>query len=165
MPNELMPNTVSRRAALIGAASVALSALGLPAPWAGPASATEIFTDIVRGVGAGGHDAVAYFSVGRPVAGSAEITHSWNGAVWRFSSAANRDAFAAAPERYAPAYGGHCAWAASQGYKAKGDPRNWKIVGGRLFLNYNASVHRTWEADIQGFITAADGNWSALRQK
>lgn len=160
-----MPNTVLRRAALIGIAAAGLTALGFLVPSIGSASGKEVFTDIVRGVGAGGHDVVAYVNAGRPIVGSAQITHSWNGAVWRFSSIGNRDAFAASPERYAPAYGGHCSWAASQGYKAKGDPKNWKIVGGRLFLNYNADVQATWETDIPGFIMAADGKWPTLRQQ
>ncbi|MGL4439853.1 MAG: YHS domain-containing (seleno)protein [Bosea sp. (in: a-proteobacteria)] len=160
-----MPATVVRRAALIGIGVAGLTALGLSVSWILPVAGSEIFTDLVRGVGAGGYDVVAYFSAGRPVAGSAQITHPWNGAVWRFSNMANRDAFAAAPERYAPAYGGHCSWAAAQGYKAKGDPNNWKIVGGRLFLNYNADVQKTWETNIPGFIASADSNWPGLRQK
>jgi hypothetical protein len=160
-----MPITLVRRAALIGIGVTGLSALGLSGPWISTVAGSEIFTDIVRGVGAGGHDVVAYFNAGRPVAGSAQITHVWNGATWRFSTTANRDAFAAAPERFAPAYGGHCSWAAAQGYKAKGDPKNWKIVDGRLFLNYNADVQKTWETNIPSFITSADGNWPGLRQK
>ena len=64
-----------------------------------------------------GTDPVAYFTEGRPVAGDRGITHDWNGATWRFSSAENRDLFAASPEKYAPQYGGYCAWAVSQGYR------------------------------------------------
>lgn len=160
-----MSDTVLRRAALIGIAVAGLTASGLSGRWISPASGSEVFTELVPGVGAGGHDVVAYFNAGRPVAGSEHITQSWNGAVWRFSSVANRDAFAAMPERYAPAYGGHCSWAAAQGYKAKGDPKNWKIVGGRLFLNYNADVQQKWDADIPGFVAAADRHWPSLRQK
>jgi hypothetical protein len=161
----IMPNTNTRRTTLILIGTAGLSALGLTGAWIAPASASEVYTDIIRGTGAGGFDVVAYVNAGRPVQGSAQITHVWNGALWRFAHVANRDAFAAAPERFAPAYGGHCAWAAAQGYKAKGDPRNWKIVGGRLFLNYDAHVQRTWETDIPGFIASADGQWLALRQK
>ncbi len=160
-----MSNTVMRRAALFGLAAAGLAALGLSGSLVSPVSGSEIFTGLVSGTGAGGHDVVAYFNVGRPVAGSERITYAWNGANWRFTSTANRDAFAAAPERYAPAYGGHCSWAAAQGYKAKGDPQNWKIVGGRLFLNYNADVQKNWEANIPGFIASADGHWPELRQK
>ena len=160
-----MPNTNTRRAALILIGTAGLGALGLNGAWIAPANGSEVFTDLVRGTGAGGFDVVAYVNAGRPVQGSAQITHVWNGASWRFANSANRDAFAAEPERFAPAYGGHCSWAAAQGYKAKGDPRNWKIVGGRLFLNYDANVQKTWETDIPGFIASADGNWPSLRQK
>ncbi len=55
----------------------------------------------------GGYDTVAYFTVGKPVKGSKEFTHQWNGASWLFSSAGNRDLFKAAPEKYAPQYGGY----------------------------------------------------------
>lgn len=152
----MTPFPTTRRNAL-------LLALGLAA-WSpsGPARAGEIHTRGLSSTAAGGHDVVAYFTEGRPVPGEARFTHHWRGAAWRFSSAANRDAFAAGPERYAPAYGGHCAWAAAQGYRAAGDPRHWRIIDGRLFLNFNAEVHRNWERDIPGFIRAADGEWPRL---
>jgi YHS domain-containing protein len=106
-----------------------------------------------------GTDPVAYFTEGRPVEGSSDFTHEWNGATWRFSSEENRATFAASPEKYAPQYGGYCAWAVSQGYTASTDPEAWKIVDGKLYLNYNKSVQQTWEGDIPGNIAAADGNW------
>ena len=134
-----------------------VAASGLSA-LAGP----EIFTGTLSSIAAGGHDVVAYFSEGRPVPGTPQFAHRWKGATWHFASAASRDAFAAAPERYAPAYGGHCSWAASQGYRASGDPRQWRIVDGRLFFNYDARVHRTWLTDIAGFIRAADRNWPTI---
>ena len=48
------------------------------------------------GIAVDGSDVVAYFTQGQHVAGDADITHDWNGVTWRFSSTANRDAFAAA---------------------------------------------------------------------
>ena len=69
------------------------------------------------------------------------------------------DLFAADPEKYAPQYGGYCAWAVSQGYTASTDPEAWKIVDGKLYLNYSKSVQQTWEQDIPGNIAAGDGNW------
>jgi YHS domain-containing protein len=125
----------------------------------------DIYTGLLSRTGAGGHDVVAYFREGRPVRGLSRFSHSWRGATWRFASEANRDAFAANPEAFAPAYGGHCAWAAAQGYRAKGDPEHWRIVDGRLFLNYNADVQQTWEKDIPGFISAGDAKWTATRLK
>ncbi len=129
------------------------------------AEASEVYTGLLSRTGAGGHDVVAYFREGRPVEGTSRFTHPWKGATWRFASAENRDAFAADPEKFAPAYGGHCAWAAAQGYKAKGDPQHWRIVNGRLFLNYDAEVQQRWEQDIPGFISAADATWALTSTK
>jgi hypothetical protein len=153
----------SRRWLMVGLAFAGLATVAARINSANASS--EIYVGSIPDVGASGFDVVAYVRQGRATEGSSTITHPWRGVIWRFASAANRDAFAAAPERYAPAYGGHCSWAAAQGYKAKGDPQNWKIVGGRLFLNYNSEVQQKWETDIPGFISSADGNWQTLRQK
>jgi hypothetical protein len=122
----------------------------------------KLFTELVPGVAVGGRDPVAYFVDGRPRAGSPDITAAHGGATWRFVSAENRAAFLADPAKYAPQFGGHCSWAASQGYLAKGDPEQWRIVGGKLYLNYNASIHRRWERDIPGFIRKGEANWPKI---
>ena len=108
---------------------------------------------------------MAYFTEGKPVEGKRDITWSWKGVTWRFSSAKNRDAFKADPEAYAPQYGGHCAWAVSEGYTAKGDPRHWKVVNGKLYLNYNAKVQSDWERDVPGLVAKGDRNWPAVLRK
>jgi YHS domain-containing protein len=77
-----------------------------------------------------GYDPVAYHTQGKPVPGSAELTHQWNGATWRFANAEHRDLFAADPERYAPRYGGYCAYGTSQGYKVSTQPEAFAIVDG-----------------------------------
>lgn len=130
----------------------------------GPALAgkAEIYTGLVSNTAVGGYDPVAYFTEGRPVAGSRQFTYRWKGATWRFANTANRDAFAASPAKYAPQYGGYCAWAVSEGYTAKGDPNVWKIVSGRLYLNYSPGVQRQWSADIPGNIARADKNWPGV---
>jgi YHS domain-containing protein len=120
-------------------------------------AATPVFAE--RGIALGGTDAVAYFTQGRAVAGLARHTFSWRGATWRFANEANRDAFAADPEKYAPQYGGFCAWAVAQGYHAPTDRNAWKIVDGKLYLNYDRSIQRRWEGDVPGNISKADGNW------
>lgn len=132
----------------------------LPSP--AEARATEIQTAPFSNLALGGHDAVAYFEAGRPVRGSADHATTWKGAEFRFVSAGNLAKFRAEPARYAPKYGGYCAWAVSQGYLAKGDPRHWRIVGGRLYLNYDGAVQKRWEADIPGFIAKADSNWPGV---
>lgn len=141
--------------------ATAFAALGLPAASA-HAGQAPVYTGVFSNVAVSGHDPVAYFTEGRPVEGDKRFTFRYLGAEWRFASPANRDAFVAAPEKYAPQYGGYCAWAVSQGYTASGDPRFWKIVDGRLYLNYDADVQKKWEADIAGFIRQADGHWPAV---
>jgi YHS domain-containing protein len=112
-----------------------------------------------------GYDVVAYFTDGKPVEGSKSITAEQEGAVYRFASEEHRRLFLADPDKYLPAYGGYCAWAVSQNSTAGIDPTAWKIVDGRLYLNYNDEVQQKWLADIPGFIAAADRNWPGLRDK
>ncbi|MEO0430932.1 MAG: YHS domain-containing (seleno)protein [Cyanobacteria bacterium J06656_5] len=114
------------------------------------------------GVAIGGADPVAYFTEGDYTPGSGEFTHDWEGATWQFASAENRDLFAASPEEYAPQYGGFCAWAVSQGNTAPIDPTAWKIVDGKLYLNYNAQIQNRWAKDIPGNIALGDQNWPGV---
>lgn len=138
-------------------ASVGLAAVAVSTP--AVAAKAPVHTGLLGNVAVGGYDPVAYFNEGRPVPGSRAFTATHQGAQYRFASAANRDAFIAQPGRYAPQYGGYCAWAVSQGYTALGDPKVWKIVNGKLYLNYNAEVGRRWAQDIPGHIRRADANW------
>lgn len=112
-----------------------------------------------------GYDAVAYWTERRPVRGAAGFTHRWNGAEWRFSSAAHRDAFAKDPSRYAPRFGGYCAYAVSRGYTADGDPNVWRIVGGHLYLNYSKRAQSLWEEDVPGNIAKGGRNWPGVLQR
>ena len=106
-----------------------------------------------------GTDPVAYFTQGKPVAGSPDYTHEWKGATWYFASAANRDRFKQNPERWAPQYGGYCAYGVAQGYAVKIEVDQWSVVDGKLYLNYSRSVQRTWKQDIPGYIREANKNW------
>ena len=139
------------------------AALALALPFSAPeALAKEPVYQSFLGTAIDGTDPVAYFTEGKPVEGSAEFKHEWNGATWRFSSAENRDLFAANPEAYAPQYGGYCAWAVSQGYTASTDPDAWAIVDGKLYLNYNQAVQSKWGKSIPQNIAAADKNWPSV---
>jgi YHS domain-containing protein len=109
-----------------------------------------------------GYDPVAYHVENRPVKGRAEFSHRWNGANWRFASAANRALFAADPARYAPQYGGYCAFGTSRGYKVSTDPDAFAIVDCKLYLNYSKPVQTTWNRDRPGYIATADRNWVEL---
>lgn len=117
------------------------------------------------GVAIKGYDPVAYFTDAKPVSGKSEFSFEWMGATWRFASAAHRDTFKAAPEKYAPQYGGYCAWAVSEGHTAGIDPAAWKIVNGKLYLNYSLEIQKKWEGDVPGNIAKADINWPKLLQR
>ena len=106
-----------------------------------------------------GYDPVAYFTEGKPVKGQATLTTTWKGAVWRFASALNRDQFQKNPEKYAPQYGGWCAYGWAQGYPAKTEPDAWEIVEGKLFLNYNLRVQKMWREKKQEYIVKANDNY------
>jgi YHS domain-containing protein len=110
-----------------------------------------------------GYDPVAYFTEKKPLPGKPEFTAQHQGATYRFASAANRDAFVAAPARYAPQYGGYCAFGMASGYKAPIEPDAWTVVDGKLYLNYSQSVRSRWSRDVPGHIRSADANWPKLR--
>lgn len=107
-----------------------------------------------------GYDPVAYFTEGKPVEGSASIGLEWGGGTWRFSSEANRHAFESDPEKYAPQYGGYCAYGMSEGYLAQTDPAAWTIVDGKLYLNFDAGVMERWRETKERRIPRADANWT-----
>jgi YHS domain-containing protein len=116
-----------------------------------------------QGVAIRGTDPVAYFTEGRAVPGAQAHSLDWNGATWHFASADNRAAFADDPDRYAPQYGGFCAWAvAEKGKLYSTQPDNWKIVDGKLYLNYNDDIQSRWQDDIPGFIAQGDERWPKI---
>lgn len=157
----------AKRLTLIEYVLAALAATILAYLWLAPmprvfAATPPVFTGIVKGVAVGGYDPVAYFTEKKPVAGSKDITLEHMGVMWRFASEANRETFKADPAKYAPQYGGYCAWAVSQGYTAKGDPNAWTVHDGKLYLNYNKTVQHTWEKNIPGNVSKGDANWPKL---
>ena len=109
-----------------------------------------------------GYDPVAYFEDGKPEKGNPAYQFQWKGATWRFASAAHRDAFAKEPDRYAPQYGGFCAYGVSEGHTAPIDPEAWTIIEGKLYLNYDKQVRENWKKDTKGRIQKADRNWPKL---
>lgn len=109
-----------------------------------------------------GYDVVAYFTQNKPVKGNDRYSLDWNGATWYFASAENRNRFKTDPEKYAPQYGGYCAWAVANGYTASTDPAAWRIVNGKLYLNYSLGVQEKWSQDIPGNIARGDKNWPGV---
>ena len=126
------------------------------------------------GFAASGYDPVAFFSLEQAAVGEKQlsaipgkksITTEWNGAKWAFSTEENKKLFMSNPEKFAPAYDGHCAFGVAKGGKVPGNPNLWRIVDGKLYFNINPPVVGFWEADIFGFIKTADTNWSEAEVK
>lgn len=156
---------ISRRNMLaVAAVLVTAGAAGAYLLRPDPAEAGQVYEGAIPGVAINGYDAVAYLNERAPVEGSPDHTFDWRGATWRFASTANRDAFATDPERYAPQYGGFCAFAMAQGQKVRTDPAAFSVVGGKLYLNYDAPVRTRWEADRDGYIAAANERWPKVAQ-
>ena len=134
-----------------------LSPIGATAAPAAPAVLVN-----ADGLAMRGYDPVAFFTDGKPTKGSPEHRLQWNGATWQFASAQSLEAFRSAPERYAPQFGGYCAWAVSQHYLAPGDPNFWKIVDGRLYLNANVRAKQLWEGEQAEAIARGHANWPSV---
>jgi YHS domain-containing protein len=140
-------------------------AVGIGATVAQQSQKPPVFTDFRSKLALDGYDPVSYFKQGKPAKGNPAHAAAWNGASWHFSSAENKAAFEANPQAFAPQFGGYCAWAVSQGYTAKGDPHAWRIVDGKLYVNYDTSVQKTWEKDVPGHIARGDKNWPTVLRK
>ena len=129
------------------------------------AATAKIDTSRKDGVALDGYDPVAYFTEKMSKPGMAEFKTSWNGVDWYFASAENMKAFIATPEKFAPQYGGFCAYAAAKGALAPGDPNAWTVVDGKLYVNFSPAVKVEWTKDIPGYIIKADKNWPTLMTK
>jgi YHS domain-containing protein len=147
---------------LLAAAGLAVASLSACANAAGPAPEISAEAD---GLAARGYDVTAYFTAGKPVRGNTAFATRYKGATWRFASAEAKAKFLADPAAYAPQFGGYCAWAVSQGYIAPGDPQQWKIVDGKLYLNFNAQAKQLWEADQAAAIERGQANWPTVLTK
>ena len=141
-----------------------LAAIGAAAAPALAGSRAEAINKDGSGVAIKGYDPVAYFTDGKPVKGSPSYTYRWMGAVWQFAGAGHRDEFARTPEKYAPQYGGYCAYGVSQKHTVSIDPEAWSIVDGKLYLNYSQGVKKTWSQAIPKYVEDADRNWPALHR-
>jgi YHS domain-containing protein len=112
-----------------------------------------------------GYDTVAYFTASKAVVGKDAYSTDWMGAKWKFASQGNLDLFKANPEKYAPQYGGYCAYGVAQGYLVKVEPDQFTVRDGKLYLNYDAEVQAKWLKDPAGYIKTADTQFPALLQK
>lgn len=157
-----------RRRAL--AAAFALPAFAVPALVPSFAAAAEPPVNTLKNSFFGGrtdtaingYDAVAYHLQNRPVKGDDRFVFEWMGAKWTFASQENLDRFKASPARWAPQYGGYCAYGVSQGKLVKVEPEQFSVIDGRLYLNYDADVQATWLKDVAGYNRAADSKFRQL---
>lgn len=139
--------------------TAALSTAAVLAPSQVLAAKDAIYTSLLSNKAVDGYDTVAYFTEGKPVEGSGDYSTEYMGATWQFASQENLDLFLGDPEKYAPAYGGYCAYAVALGSTAKGDPQQWEIHENRLYLNVNADIKKKWSADKPGYIEKSEANW------
>lgn len=127
------------------------------------AQKSAVFVD--NNVAVHGYDVVAYFKDNKPVKGKKELSYNWNNATWYFSNKENLADFKTAPEKFAPQYGGYCAYGTSEGHKAPTQPDAFSIVNGRLYFNYNKDVQIMWLKDATKLIEKADKNWQDIKDK
>ena len=124
-----------------------------------------LIRDSDTGVAINGYDPVAYFTEHKPVPGKPTLRYSWNGAQWQFASQQHLDLFKAAPEQYAPQFGGYCAYGVAQGYLVSIEPEQFTILDGKLYLNYSADVQKKWTQDPAGYNAKAQAAFASLLAK
>ena len=112
-----------------------------------------------------GYDPVAYFKESKPVKGDRKYSLSWKSATWYFASQQNLDSFKADPGKYAPQYGGYCAYGLANGHKATTEPDAWLISDGKLYLNYDKDVQVKWKKKQTEYIQTADKIWPGIKDK
>ncbi len=125
----------------------------------------EINTGFFSSTAIKGYDTVAYFTQDKAVKGNKKYQFEWKGANWHFSSQKHLDLFTSSPSKYAPQYGGWCAYAVSQNTTASIEPDLFTIVNDKLYLNYNREVNKKWLSNQSQFIGDADKYWPAILGK
>ncbi|MAS86782.1 MAG: YHS domain protein [Micavibrio sp.] len=132
----------------------------------GMAQAEPVYTGVFNDLAVSGYDTVAYFAQNKAVEGEKSISVDWQGAEWRFSSERNKQTFLNNPEKYAPQYGGYCAYAlGAKDDLVSSDPQSWTIVNGKLYLNYDKDIRDRWIENKDDFIAEADKNWVKYKDK
>ena len=112
-----------------------------------------------NGVILSGYDTVAYFTMNKAVEGDAAISAVHDGAIYRFSSEENRDAFKADPKKYIPEFGGWCPVALSHGELKVGRTNQFTRVDEKLYLNFDKSAQRQFSNNPEPYIFKAKASW------
>jgi len=120
------------------------------------------------GVALEGYCPVCYIAANKAVLGKAKIQADYNGVTYYFVSEDAKRMFEKNPQQYLPAYGGWCATGMALKDKFPVDPRNFKVVNGRLFLfltNKNVDAQKLWnQGSEQQQIAKADAHWKTINQ-
>jgi hypothetical protein len=149
------------RGMILGLAAALLAgASGVPV---GAATSEMVVVDRHTGLASSGYDPVAYFTDGAARLGLATIEASVAGVVWRFRNAGNRAAFLDDPDVYAPRFGGYDPLGLARGVALPGDPRLWRLVGGRLYLFYTSESKSEFSADAERGAAEAERQWPAVQ--
>ncbi len=124
-----------------------------------------VYTPFLSDKAIRGYDTVAYFTKGKAVKGNKSFATEYKGATWLFESQSHLDLFVAEPEKYAPQYGGYCAYAVAQNTTASIKPELFTIHEDKLYLNFNKSINDEWTNNKESFIEQADKNWPKILNK
>jgi YHS domain-containing protein len=152
-------------AVLAAAATLSVSVLATSPAFALVGNSTSAVDTDEHGLAMQGYDPVAYFTEGKPHAGSPQFKVEHGGATYYFASAANMKKFTANPDAYLPQYGGFCAMGTSLSRKFEGDPKVWHVVDKKLYLNVNPDVDHKWSQDVPGNLSKANENWPQIKDK
>ena len=136
-------------------------ALSLSISVAAIAQTSEVYQK--DGIAINGYDAVAFFTEKMPVKGDRQFKYSYKNVDWLFSSSDNKELFKTSPEKYAPQYGGYCAFGTADGHKAPTQVNTWTIADDKLYFNYNMKVKDMWIKNMQPNIEKADKNWPTIK--
>jgi len=129
---------------------------------AATAQSSEVFAP--SGIAINGYDPVAFFTEGKPLKGLSEFNFNWKNVQWNFVSKVNLDSFKTAPEKFAPQFGGYCAYGTSQGHKAPIQIDTWTIVNDKLYFNYNMKVKGLWDKNRMPLIDSANVKWPSIKK-
>ncbi|GLU52580.1 YHS domain-containing (seleno)protein [Dyadobacter frigoris] len=127
------------------------------------AQKSEIFEK--DGIAIKGYDVVAFHTDAKATKGIENFTYRWKDTNWLFENQANLDLFKKDPEKYAPQYGGYCAYGTADGHKAPTETDTWTVKENKLYFNYNKKVQTAWNKDQMGYIEKADKNWVEIKDK
>ncbi len=112
-----------------------------------------------------GYDVVAFHTEAKAIIGKEQFNYRWKETNWLFENQANLEMFKKEPEKYAPQYGGYCAYGTAEGHKAPTETDTWTVKDNKLYFNYNKKVQERWNKDIPGYIVKADKNWVEIKDK